>query len=343
MDGMITRLADLFPIILTTLVASVVLGPLAVRVARRFGWVDVPGSAPHKQHGAATPLAGGPVLGLAVLAGYLIVRPPADATVAGMLAGAGLVAVGGLVDDRIALPPWVKLLIQAFAAAILIVAGVRIQITRIDTLDLGLTLLWVIGMVNAFNFVDSMDGLALGLSGIAAAFFMLVTIDSAQPVLAVLSAALLGAAVGGFLYNASPSRLFLGDSGAQLLGFLLAALGIAYIPARAGLPQGVSWFTPILVLGVPIFDISLVVLLRLIRRQPVYRAGNDHTYHRLLRLGLDPSRSVLLMQLAGVILGLIAFMALDASVLIANLIFAGVVLVGLGMVAFLGVRTRGTA
>ena len=336
---MITRLADLFPIILTALVVSVILGPLAVRVARRLGWVDVPGSAPHKQHDAPTPMAGGPVLGLAVAACYLILRPPADAGIAGILAGAGLVAVGGLVDDRIGLSPLVKLAIQAIAAGILIAVGVQIQVTRMEGIDLALTLLWVIGMVNAFNFVDSMDGLALGLSGIAAAFFMLVTIDSAQPVLAVLSAALLGAAVGGFLYNASPARLFLGDSGAQLLGFLLAALGIAYIPGRAGLPQGVSWFTPILVLGVPIFDISLVVFLRLIRREPVYRAGNDHTYHRLLRLGLDPIRSVLLMHIAAVILGLIAFMALDASVLVANLIFAGVVVVGIGMVAFLGVRT----
>lgn len=336
---MITRLADLFPIILIALVVSVILGPLAVRVARRLGWVDVPGSAPHKQHDAPTPMAGGPVLGLAVAACYLILRPPADAGIAGILAGAGLVAVGGLVDDRIGLSPLVKLAIQAIAAGILIAVGVQIQVTRMEGIDLALTLLWVIGMVNAFNFVDSMDGLALGLSGIAAAFFMLVTIDSAQPVLAVLSAALLGAAVGGFLYNASPARLFLGDSGAQLLGFLLAALGIAYIPARAGLPQGVSWFTPILVLGVPVFDISLVVLLRLIRRQPVYRAGNDHTYHRLLRLGLDPIRSVLLMHLAAVILGLIAFIALDASVLVANLIFAGVVLAGIGMVAFLGVHT----
>ena len=336
---MITRLADLFPIILIALVVSVILGPLAVRAARRLGWVDVPGSAPHKQHGAPTPMAGGPVLGLAVAACYLILRPPADAGIAGMLAGAGLVAVGGLVDDRIGLSPLVKLAIQAIAAGILIAVGVQIRVTRIEGIDLALTLLWVIGMVNAFNFVDSMDGLALGLSGIAAAFFMLVTIDSAQPVLAVLSAALLGAAVGGFLYNASPARLFLGDSGAQLLGFLLAALGIAYIPARAGLPQGVSWFTPILVLGVPIFDISLVVFLRLIRREPVYRAGNDHTYHRLLRLGLDPIRAVLLMHLTAVILGLIAFIALDASVLVANLIFAGVVLVGIGMVAFLGVHT----
>ena len=335
---MITRLADLFPIILTTLLASVILGPLAVRAARRWGWVDVPGSAPHKRHVTPTPLAGGPVLALSLLACYLILRPPADESIWGMLAGALLMAVGGLVDDRIGLSPVLKLLVQGIAAGALIAFGVRVQVTRLEAVDLALTVLWVVGMVNAFNFVDSMDGLALGLGGIAAAFFTLVTIDSSQPMLAVLSAALLGSAIGVFLYNASPAKMFLGDSGAQLLGFLLAAIGLAYIPARAGLPQGVSWFTPILVLGVPIFDISLAVFSRLWRRQPVYRAGYDHTYHRLLDLGLDSTRAVLLMQLAAIMLGLVAFMALDATVLGANLIFGGVVLVGLA--AMLALQSR---
>jgi len=336
---MITRLADLFPIILTALLASVILGPLALKGARRWGWVDVPGSAPHKRHVTPTPLAGGPVIALSLLACYLIVRPPADASIQGMLAGALLVAVGGLVDDRIGLSPPLKLLVQCIAVAVLIAFGVRVHITRVEAVDLALTVLWVVGMVNAFNFVDSMDGLALGLGGIAAAFFALVTIDSSQPTLAVLSAALLGSAIGVFLYNASPAKLFLGDSGAQLLGFLLAAIGLAYIPARAGLPQGVSWFTPILVLGVPIFDISLAVISRLLHRRPVYRAGNDHTYHRLLDLGLDPTRAVFVMHLAAVVLGLVAFMVLDTTVLAANLIFGAVVLLGCALALFLARRS----
>src|SRR3972149_3753355 len=131
--------------------------------------------------------------------------------------------------------------------------------------------LGIVGITNAFNFVDSMDGLALGLAGIAAAFFMLVTIDSAQPILAALSAVVFGATIGAYFFNAAPARMFLGDSGSQLLGFLLAAIGIAYTPASAGLPQGVTWFTPILVLGVPIFDMGLVVISRLRSRRPTCR------------------------------------------------------------------------
>jgi UDP-GlcNAc:undecaprenyl-phosphate GlcNAc-1-phosphate transferase len=111
-------------------------------------------------------------------------------------------------------------------------------------------------------------------------------------------------------------------------------MGIAYTPGQAGLPQALSWFTPILVMGVPIFDAALVVISRLRRRRAVYRGGRDHTFHRLLVLGLDPTRSVLVMQLTAGTLGLIAFIALDMTVLVANLLFGGIVLAG-GLVLIL--------
>ncbi len=114
-----------------------------------------------------------------------------------------------------------------------------------------------------------------------------------------------------------------------------SAQGSGDRPGDAGLPQGVSWFTPILVMGVPIFDMTLVVVSRLLRRTPVYRAGRDHTYHRLLALGLDPTRSVLVMHLAAVMLGLTAFIALDANVILANVIFAAIASLGLGLLVYL--------
>ncbi len=329
------RLADFFPMILLTAAAALALSPLLTRLATTAGLLDIPGSAPHKQHSAATPLAGGLVLALAIILAYLSLRPPVDRQVLGILLGGAVVVAVGTLDDRFRLRPHHKLLGQLAAAGLLIYFGVQVRITRLPSADLALTLLWVVGLTNAYNFVDSKDGLALGLAGIAAAFFMLVTIDSVQPLLAMLSAAILGASVGVFFFNASPAIMFLGDSGAQLLGFLLAGLGIAYTPAQAGLPQGVTWFTPILVLGVPIFDMVLVVVSRLRLRQPLHRAGLDHTYHRLVALGLDPTRSVLAMQIAAIMLGLAAFKALDTTVLVANGIFAGILLVGIGVLAVL--------
>jgi UDP-GlcNAc:undecaprenyl-phosphate GlcNAc-1-phosphate transferase len=332
-DGVINRLADLFPAMLLAASTALIVAPLMIRLLPSVGLVDLPGSAEHKRHQKPTPLVGGPILAFSLIVCYALLRPPVDREVVGIILGAGLMLLWGVADDRLGLNPLQKLIGQLLATAILVYFGVEVRILRVPWLNLLLTALWVVGLTNAFNFVDSMDGLALGLAGIAAAFFMLVTIDSAQPRLAALSASIFGATIGAYFFNAAPARMFLGDSGSQLLGFLLAAIGIAYTPASAGLPQGVTWFTPILVLGIPIFDMSLVVLSRLRMHQPIYRAGRDHTFHRLIRLGLDGTRSVLAMQLAAIMLGLVAFIALDATVLEANIMFGVIASLGLTVIA----------
>ncbi|HLE03202.1 MAG TPA: MraY family glycosyltransferase [Anaerolineales bacterium] len=331
---MINRLADLFPAMLLAASTALIVAPLIIRVLPSLGLVDLPGSAPHKQHLTPTPLAGGPILALSLTICYAALRLPINREVIGILVGSGLMVLWGIADDRLGLGPLRKLVGQLLATAVLVYFGVQVRILRIAWLDLLLTTLWIVGITNAFNFVDSMDGLALGLAGIAAAFFMLVTIDSAQPILAALSAVVFGATIGAYFFNAAPARMFLGDSGSQLLGFLLAAIGIAYTPASAGLPQGVTWFTPILVLGVPIFDMTLVVASRIRGRRPVYRANRDHTFHRLLAIGLDVTRSVLAMQLTAIMLGLVAFIALDANVLEANIMFGIIAMIGLALIGY---------
>lgn len=330
---MMQQLSDLFPLILVSASVALFFSPLAVKLARRLGLVDVPGSAPHKSHASPTPLAGGVVILAALSLSYLVLPAPVDRSVVGLLIGSIFMLLLGLLDDRFGISAPIKLAGQILIATVLVIAELQVHITQIQWLDLLITYIWVVGLTNAFNFVDSMDGLAIGLAGIAAAFFMLATIDSAQPELAALSAIVMGAAVGGFFLSAAPAKMFLGDSGAQMLGYLLAAIGIAYTPAQAGLPQAVSWFTPILVLGVPIFDMFLVVFSRIRRRAPIYKAGHDHTYHRLARIWLDPSRAVLAMQIGAIFLGLIGFILLQASPLVANLAFAIVVIsAALGLV-----------
>ena len=330
-------LAGLFPLILAAALSALALAPILTRGAAYLRLVDVPGSAPHKRHTSVTPLAGGPVLAGSIGLTYAVLRPHSDPLVQGIFLGGLAMFVWGMLDDRFTLRPRVKILGQIGAAAIALGFGIQVRITQYAWIDLALTLLWMVGLINAFNFVDSMDGLALGLASIALAFLVLATLDAGQPALAALSAAILGGTLGLYFYNATPARLFLGDSGAQLLGFALAAIGIAYVPAGAGLPQGVSWFTPILVLGVPIFDTTLVVVSRLRKRRPVYLAHNDHTYHRLVAMGMHPSRSVLAMQLAAILLGLAAFIALDLTVFLANLLFGLIVLCG---VVSIGVLER---
>ena len=130
----------------------------------------------------------------------------------------------------------------------------------------------MVGVTNAYNFVDSMDGLAVGLAALTSAFFLLITLASQQDQISIFSTIMLGACLGVFYYNAPPARIFLGDSGAQLLGFILGALAIVYNPI--GFSRLASWYIPILLMGVPIFDATLVVLSRLRRGKPVH-AGAD--------------------------------------------------------------------
>jgi len=326
------KLAQLFPIILWSIIGAVISSPVLIRLGVQLGLVDIPGAEPHKLHTTPTPMVGGGVLAASIALGYVVVRPGVDTTVTGILMGGFVVLIWGIWDDRFQLPPLAKITGQFLAALILWHYGVRAHLVINEWINFILTTLWIVGLINAFNFVDSMDGLALGLAGIAAAFFMLVTIDSEQVKLAYLCAALFGAAIGAYGVNAFPSKMFLGDSGSQLLGLFLAAIGIIYNPI--GLDQAVSWFTPILVLGVPIFDLALVVFSRVRHQRKIYQANRDHVYHRLLFLGLDSTRSVLAMQLVAIVLGLVAFIALDATPTTANVIFGIVVLAGVISAAY---------
>jgi UDP-GlcNAc:undecaprenyl-phosphate GlcNAc-1-phosphate transferase len=326
---MIINLSVLFWAILVSASLALILSPSMIWLSNKLGLVDKPGSALHKMHQADTPMAGGLVILLGGGLTLLVLPIQYSSELLGILGGVLVVTLFGMIDDRVNLSPIYKLMGQLLAAGVVIYLGIQVHITRVGWLDLGISFLWLIGLTNAFNFVDSMDGLAIGLAGIASAFFMLVNIDSLQPNLATLSAVLLGTTIGSFLLTSPPAKMFLGDSGSQALGMSLASIGIAYTPGAAGLPQGVSWFTPILVLGVPIFDMILVVVSRLRRRQPIYVAATDHLYHRLTMLGLHPNRAVSLMQIVAILMSLTAFVALGANVTLANVLFGSIVFAGI--------------
>jgi len=174
----------------------------------------------------------------------------------------------------------------------------------------------VVGITNAFNLSDSMDGLSVVAVALKQAFFTLATFDSGQVNLSLFSVLLLGICLGISYFNRHPAKLFLGDSGAQMLGFFLAAIGMLYTPI--GAHQTSSWFVPILLVGVPIFDTSLVFFSRLRRKQAFYKSGRDHTYHRLVERGMDSGRAVLTMHFAALILECVAFVAVSLEPLQAN-------------------------
>ena len=322
-----------FRVIFISAAFALVISPLCVWIVRRLGLVDIPGSAPHKLHDNCVPLAGGMVLVTTLLVINLVENSFVFVQVRAIFTAGVIIFLFGLWDDRSGLRPRVKLLGQVLASTVLIVMGIQVRLFTIPWLDIPLTYFWLIGVTNAYNFVDSMDGLAVGLGGLASAFFMLVTVESMQGDLSLFSLVLIGACLGLYYFNAQPAIYFLGDSGAQLLGLTLAALAIAYNPI--GLSRLASWNVPILLVGVPIFDMTLVVFSRLRRRKPVYYASRDHTYHRLVSMGMSPNRAVLTMHTTAILLGALAFIALYTSPMVGNTIFALVLLGGAAAILYL--------
>jgi len=300
-------------IVASALFLAVAVTPLARRIAFRAGMIDQP--AARKQHAIPTPLLGGAAIYLAFVISLFILGDRLYVNqVAGILLGATLVSFLGLWDDRHPLRPGVKLAGQVLAALILVVTDVRVNATPWVWLNIVITLVWVVGITNAVNFLDNMDGLSAGIAGIAAGFFLLFAATSKQYLVGVLAAALLGACIGFLFYNFNPARIFMGDTGSLFLGFMLAAVGIKLrFPDNSSF---VTWMVPVLVLAVPIFDTTLVTISRLRRGlNPLTTPGKDHISHRLARITGSTREAVLLCYLLGGICGMGATFVTQASIL----------------------------
>jgi UDP-GlcNAc:undecaprenyl-phosphate GlcNAc-1-phosphate transferase len=236
---------------------------------------------------------------IAVLAGLLAYPERVEVgQIGGLLAGATWISLWGLWDDRKALRAWVKLLGQTIALVPLFLTGIEVALPVDPWINVVLTTVWVLGVTNAMNLLDNMDGLAGGVGAIAAAWFLMMAAFHGQYLVAALAAALVGACLGFLFSNFDPARIFMGDSGSLFLGFLLACLGVLVrFPENV---TTVTWMVPILVLAVPLFDTTLVVVARLRRGvNPFTTPGHDHVSHRLVAHGWSRREAVLLLYLAG--------------------------------------------
>ena len=322
-----------FTPIFTGMIFTLILVPLGIRLANHFKLVDEPFSAPHKTHTEKVPKAGGIAIVIAIVLTTLINNKLFAPEISSILLASLVIFVFGVWDDAKGLTARGKLTGQFLAIGVLIWQGIQIHMFVSPIMNILITFFWIVGVTNAFNLVDSMDSLAVGLAAIASVFFLLVTIDSGELNLAFLSALILGSCIGFFYFNATPAHTFLGDSGAQLLGFLLATLAMAYTPQ--GFPQPSSWFVPILLLSIPIFDTTFVVVSRLRRRLPIYQAGQDHVYHRLTNLGMSSMQAVTAMHVAALLTGCLAFVALLLPPIWANSIFLLILLCGAVIIIWL--------
>ncbi len=284
------------------LVVVLVVTPISIKLAKKFDFLDYPSAL--KVHTNPTPLLGG----LAVFIGFLfawlfgliLFDLSFNADMVGILAGGALVVALGLVDDKKGLSPSYKLLGQIIAAILFLILSHNAQILTGSGWDILILVLWIVGLINAVNFLDAMDGLCGGISFIAASAFLVIAIFSQQMHSALLALALMGGLLGFLRYNWSPARIFLGDAGSMFNGFILACLGILF---AKGNPSYSSLLVPILILSYPIFDISFVTLIRLREGRKVYVGDYNNSPRRIAHLGMQNKKVVLWIYLFCFLLG----------------------------------------
>ena len=305
----------------TAFLAAAVLTPLVILVARRTGMVCKPKA--DRWHSRPTALLGGVAIFVAFLAGALpfldLPNPVIQRMVIGVLIGATLMFVVGLLDDLLQLRPAAKLLGQILAACVLVYAGVYFHIIDMPLLTIPLTVFFVVGITNAFNLLDNMDGLASGVAAIClfSIFFFNQLLDHPQDV-GILCLALGGALLGFLIFNFNPAKIFMGDAGSMFIGFTVAAVSILGTWEQAS-NTFLILVVPVLVLALPIFDTTFVTITRRLSGRPVSQGGKDHTSHRLVRLGLSERHAVLFMYAISLVFAAVAVLSLRVGVFITGI------------------------
>jgi len=347
MTSLFIQFQELFAAVSISLLLALLFAPLIIGFAKRINLLDMPNRSAHNQHTRPIPLTGGMIVFAVLISASFLFSFGDDKNIVGMLI-AGLVVLGfGLWDDFRGLSTGPKLTGQILAALLLIKLDIYIRVFEGSSIsflskEIGLllnwvvTVFWVIAVTNAFNLIDSMDGIVSSISSITFATFVFISITSGQRELSVFSATMLGICIGVFFYNSFPAQLFLGDSGSQFLGFLLASTAIIFNPR--GFSQAGSWFLPILLLGLPLFDTALVVYSRYYHQRPLFQGDLGHTFHRLVNMGLGKNRAVILMQTITLLLSFASVFLLSVPTLLANIIFGAIIVAGSSLVIILGRR-----
>lgn len=316
-------------VLLSAFVLSCLASPLVIRLAFKIGAVDRPEE--RKVHTHAMPRMGGMAIFVSFLI-CLIFILKVSGPFTGLIYGACIIFLVGLLDDIFQLSPWIKLLGQIIAASVAVHYGVVVHFVtnpfdggfNLGFLSIPLTILWIVGISNAINLIDGLDGLAAGVSAIAATTMAVVFLLKGQPEAAVVAFTLVAAIAGFIPFNFYPAKTFMGDSGSNFLGFVLACLAIIGTAKSAAL---ISLFIPIVILAIPIFDTFFAIFRRLYNQVPIFLPDRDHLHHRLMALGMSHRRSVLIIYGVSSFFSLIAIVITFISSSKANILLALLLLV----------------
>ena len=320
---------------------ALILTPVVIAFARRTGALDKPDA--RKVHVRPIPRIGGIGIYAAFMVSILVqlvfveLTPEFMMSLIGLMVGGTIIVAIGIIDDYCDLPAKVKLLGQILAAVVLVVGfDVRIDFITdplgdfiyLELFAIPATIFWIVGLTNTVNLIDGLDGLAAGVSSIAAITIFLVAMEEGIPFVAMVTAALAGAAVGFLYYNFNPARIFMGDTGSMFLGFMLAGISVVGAVKSAAT---IALIVPILALGLPILDTTFAIVRRMRNHRPIFKPDKGHLHHRLLAHGFTQKQAVLLMYVVSALFGLCALaltaVSMQAAILII-LIVAAVVFIG---------------
>lgn len=312
--------------------------PFIKAVAIKVGAVDDPSKSDRRVHKKATPLLGG----IAIFYGFVVsvlCLCNIDKGVQGMIIGSLIIVLLGIFDDIKSLHPVIKLIGQILAAVVMVLHGVQIDrismptiISPTGVLELGMfsvpvTIIWIVAVTNAVNLIDGLDGLAAGISSIASMTLFCIALIASEYNIAIITAALAGASFGFLPYNFNPAKIFMGDTGAMFLGFILSSISIMGVFKAYAV---ISFVVPVIVLGLPLFDTGFAIFRRLKNHKPIMGADRGHLHHKLLDMGFSQKQTVGILYLISTVLGLSAVVligagAVRAMVLVAIIIVAMIV------------------
>ncbi|MEX2153543.1 MAG: MraY family glycosyltransferase, partial [Gemmatimonadaceae bacterium] len=281
--------------LVVALIASTALTPIVRAIAIRAGMVAQPKT--DRWHKRPTALLGGVSIALSVALTWIVFRDqmPGDRQAWVVLGGSLFLGAVGFVDDILHIKPYQKLIGQLMASALVISAGLTLPWTSSQEFNVAITFFWLVGITNAINLLDNMDGLAAGVSATAAAFLAINLALNGQPQQAIMLGLLAAALIGFLFYNSNPASVFMGDTGSMFIGFFLASAALLSATGARSRSFVVVLAAPVLVLLIPIFDTTLVTVMRKLAGRPASQGGRDHTSHRLVALGLSESRAVWLL------------------------------------------------
>jgi UDP-GlcNAc:undecaprenyl-phosphate GlcNAc-1-phosphate transferase len=308
---------------------ALILTLLARRASRRVGMLAAPRR--DRWHQNPTPVLGGVAIYLSFAVGYLVFASKVSHAMV-ILAAGTLLFITGLIDDAVHIKPYAKLVVQMIASAVLVYFGLHLPWGDYKWINDVLTIFWLVGITNAINLLDNMDGLAGGIASIASLFLAITFLVNGQGPEAILPALLGGAALGFLVFNFSPASIFMGDSGSMFLGFMLAGIALLADTARFRSLTSVL-LTPVLILMIPIFDTCFVTVARKLSGRPISQGGLDHTSHRLVALGISERRAVVLLYAFAAISGVLALLVrvLETTVVLALVPLFAVFVLFLGL------------